>query len=818
MRWLLLAGRRALLREPLQLLIAVAGIALGVAVVVAVDVANRAARDALDDAVTRVAGAATHQVVPAGDDLPESVYRRLRVRVGVARAMPVVSGDVTVAGRRYRLLGIDPLVAGPFRTGVGAEADAPLAPMLVHGDRIAVTTATARALGVARGDVLWLDAAGGRHRVRVERVLATVGGRLDGVILTDIAAAQELLDRVGRLSRIDLIADAATAARVRGALPPGVRLFPAGQRRAGLAGMTRAFHVNLRAMSLLALAVGLFLVLNTMSFLVVRRRGMLATLRAVGATRGQVVVQVLADAARLAAAGTLLGLPLGAGLGVGLSGLVATTVDRLYLSIPTVNPWQPTALVAGALLGLAGPLAAALPAALEAAGVTPRAGLARAHLETRAWRSAGRMAAVGVLAGSAGAVVILRTSGLIGGFAGLFAVILGSALLAPAWVRLAARVGGAAGPLGWRLAVRGASASLSRTGVAVAALSVAVATVIGVATMIGSFRASVVDWLDASLRSELYIDADAGVPAGLAERVAAMPGVARVTRGARRRLAVADGELTVRGVSITAADRRAYPMVRGGPEAWRAFSEDRAVLLSEPLAARQGLGPGDALTLPTPDGPETVKVAGVYRDYANVRGTVLMRLGLFRRFWGAALLDGIGVVAAPGTDVDALAARVRARLPAGATLVDNATVRRRSLAVFDQTFRVTRVLQLLAAVVAFVGVLGALMALQLERVREFAVLRALGLTRRGLAGQVLAQSGFLGVAAGVWAVPLGLVLAWLLVAVINRRAFGWGLALELQPAALAQGVALAVAAAVLAAAWPAWRLARQIPAAGLRGD
>ncbi|WP_440996530.1 ABC transporter permease [Arhodomonas sp. SL1] len=816
MRWLLLAGRRALFRERLQLALALTGIALGVAVVVAVDLANRGAREAMAEAVTRVAGASTHQLVGVSTDLPEALYRRLRVELGIAAAMPVLEGRVSHGGRGYELLGLDPLVSGPFRTGVELSADGGLpASLLVRGDRVAVSAATARELGVGRGDRLALDTPTGTESVEVAAVLDDPQRRLDGVLVTDIAAAQELLGRVGELGRIELILADDEASQVRALLAADQQLLPAGRRQAALAGMSDAFHINLRALSLLALVVGLFLVLNTMSFLVVRRRAMLATLRAVGASRGQVVVQVLADAALLAVAGTLIGLPLGAVLGTGLSSLVAATVDQLYLSIGAVDPWQPLALVTGALLGLAGPLAAALPAAVEAASVPPRAGLARADLEVRARRTARRMAAGGLGLLVAGALLISISDGLAGGFAGLFAVILGAALLAPLWVRWLAAAGRGGG-LGWRLAVRGAAASLSRTGIAVAALSVAVATVIGVATMIASFRASVVDWLEASLRSDLYLSASEGLPEGLAGRLRARPEVARVAPSHYRELPVEDGDLPLRAVAVSEQDRGAYPLVESLDGAWRAFDTESVVLVSEPLAARKGLTPGDTLTLPAAEGPAHLEVAGVYRDYAEVRGNVLMRLALYRRLWDDRRTTGIGVVAAPDVEASALGETLRGELPAHVSVTDNRQVYRRSLAVFDQTFRVTEVLRALAAVVAFVGVLGALMALQLERAREVAVMRALGLTRRGVAVQVFGQSGFLGAAAGLWAMPLGLVLAWLLVAVINQRAFGWSLDFRIAPEALLQGLALAVVAALLAAAWPARRLALAQPARGLR--
>jgi len=422
-----------------------------------------------------------------------------------------------------------------------------------------------------------------------------------------------------------------------------------------------------------------------------------------------------------------------------------------------------------------------------------------------------------------GGAVIALSAGLVPAFIGLFALILGAALLAPA-VILA--VGGMLRPLMrgrpvGGLIVEGAVASLSRTGVAVAALSVAVAAVIGVAVMIASFRASVIDWLEGSLAADFYISAPAELTDAQGDRLADLAGVDFVSRSQWVDLATADGPVTVWALGLPAGESPEVDIRHPAVDtALEQYANDRAVLVSESFAARRGLAPGDTLGLPVDGRLVDFDVAGIYRDYASPTGAVLMRRGLYLDRYDDTGLAGIGVHAGDNVERAGLIRRLESALGGvpGARVTDNAAVFEQSLVIFDRTFAITEVLRWLAGLVAFVGVVSALMALQLDRLREFAVLRAIGLGRGGLAGLVGGQSGLLGLIAGLWAIPLGIALAALLVFVINRRAYGWTMGFELQAGPVLEGVALAVIAALLAALYPAWRAARLRLAEGLKGE
>jgi putative ABC transport system permease protein len=847
---LVAASLRHLARHPWQAGLSVLGIALGVAVVVAVDLANASARRAFELSAEGVTGRATHQVVGGPAGLDERVLARLTREAEVEAAAPVVEGWVgaaTAPGRPLQLLGVDPFSEAPFRpylargTAVGARA---LTALVTEPGAVLLARETADELGVGAGEALPLRIGGRPGAARIVGLIEPGDARtrqaLASVLVADVATAQELLGRPGRLTRIDLVAPDGPAveawlARVRAVLPPGAEIVRAAARREFVAELARAFHVNLTALSLLALTVGLFLVYNTMTFSVVQRRATLGVLRAIGVTRAEVFALVVAEALLVAVVATALGLGLGIGLARGLVRLVTRTINDLYFVVTVRDLAVSGALLAkAAALGLGATCLAALVPAVEATGVPPGAAMRRAVLEAGARRAAPRAALAGlaVLAGG-GAVVAWAGRSLVWSYVGVFAAILGAALLTPAATAviaaLAGPVLGRALGLPGRMAARGVVAALSRTGVAVAALMVAVAATVGVGVMIRSFRATVVQWLETSLAADVYVSAPSPVgtraegtlDASVIAHLARTPGVAAVGTYRAVRVGGPSGPVQLLALGLPPGDPRQFRLLQGAPDAvWPAF-RDGAVIVSEPFAYRHRLGPGGIVRLRTDRGERAFPVAGVFADYGTQQGVVVMHRGTYDGHWDDPAVSSLALVAEPGVDVAGLIARLRARAAAGGqelVIRSNRALREASLEVFDRTFAITGVLRVLATAVAAIGVLSALMALQLERTRELGVLRAQGLTPGQLWRLVLAQTGLMGAIAGALAIPVGLGLAVVLIRVINRRAFGWTLETAIAPDVLAQAAALALGAALVAGAYPAWRMARTPPAPALREE
>jgi len=837
------ATARHFVRHPWQFFLTVLGVALGVAVVVSVDVANDAAARAFALSSDSVTGRATHQIIGGPTGLDERLYVRLRTGLGVRAAAPVIEGYATVNGETLHLLGVDPFAETRVRGHLAGIDRAAISRLLTEPATVVLADVTATRLKLTPGARVMLQLGSRRPLVTVAAVIATDDqnrARFDGLMFADIATAQELLGRAGQLSWIDLSLPVgpeseALLARIRAALPATAAIVPASARGAALAQMTRAFRINLTAMSLLALLVGMFLIYNTMTFAVLQRRRLLGLLRALGVTRRELFAVITREGLLIGTLGSAFGLAAGIALGLGLIQLVARTINDHYFVVSVTTLTVGAApLVKGAALGILATLAAVLGPAREAAVTPPRQTLTRSVLEAKARAATPRLAVAGlVLIGLAFATLWLTQRNLVSAFAALFLALIGMTLTAPLLVRLAIRgstrlFGQRAGPA-TRLALRGIDAALSRTGVAIAALMLAVATTIGVGVMIASFRASVASWLDTTLRADLYVGAPslrstrnpAHLDPMLDSRIRALPGIRHVS-SARTVVIESRGRLDdVMALDVPRwfADR--FSLLHGKREqVLDAFYSGRGVLVTEPYAYHHGVGVGDTVELRTDRGPAKLTIAGVFRDYATEQGQIVLIRSLYDRLFEDPYVSTLGIWLDPGTDPQVIIAEIRAQVPRGSEVLirSNRDIRELSLAIFDRTFTITGVLRLLAVVAAMIGILSAFMALALERARELAVLRAVGFTPGQVRTLVLAQTGTMGLVAGLLAMPAGAVLAWLLIQVINRRAFGWSMDTLLPAPVFAEGLVLAVVAALAAGIYPAFRMARARTAESLREE
>ena len=840
---------RYLSRHPWQLALSILGVALGVAVVVAIDLANSSAQRAFTISTETVTGRATHQVVGGSSGLDETVYNRL-VAPGLQAKAPVVEGYVSVpgdaareAGRPLQLLGIDPFSEAPFRAFVaptdGASAPETFELLLKRPGSVILSEDMATALGTGVGQALETQVSGRSAQLEVVGVIVpgdeASRRALDGLLIADIATAQEVLGMVGRLSRIDLITDDAAAEQLRALLPSGVDIATPEARTATIAQLTRAFEINLTALSMLALVVGMFLIYNTVTFSVVQRRVLIGTLRCVGVTRREIFALIMLEALLVGLAGSLAGVCLGVLLGRGLVGLVTQTINDLYFAVSVRGVFiAPATLAKGLLLGVGATLAAAAVPANEATNTPARAVLRRSSVEERIRRAVPKLLLAGIALFVVGAgLLLLPTRSLVVSFTALFCFVVGSSLLTPgitvALMHLLRPVLGRVWGLLGRMAARDVVGALSRTSVAIAALMVAVSVTVGVGIMVGSFRQTVIAWLDISLQADVYISppglaanrVDATLDPAVVEAVRPLAGVA-ATSSYRGIITDSEfGRVQLLGLDLAEQGEAAYRFVAGDPRTIIAEWRAGGALVSEPFAYRHGVpSRGGRITLRTDQGPQTVPIVGVFYDYASEQGTVMLPMETFRQWYSDRMLSSIALYAEPGQDVDQLveAARVRSAGIQQLLIRSNVGLRQATLEVFDRTFAITSVLQLLATTIAFVGILSALMALQLERARELGVMRANGLTPRQLWGVVLGQTGLMGLTAGLLALPVGVLVAGVLVFVINRRSFGWTLELTISPGVLLQAVVLALAAALLAGLYPALRMARTPPALALREE
>lgn len=831
-----------LLRHPWQLALALLGICIGVAVIVAVDLATESSRKAFALSMETLTGQATHQVIGGPRGVQESLYVQWRVKHGFRGMAPVVEGRVKLNGVDVRVLGIDLFAEQQIRSfslevadddGTSADSVQTLfGSLLTDPGAALMSRETAAMLGISTGDGFEVQSG---VRVFQGSLLGQIGGDpsllLGELVIVDIAVAQQWLDMAGRLSRIDVRIPAGDPGRLESLeelLPPGIQLLEASGRTRSMTEMSTAFMTNLSAMSLLALLVGLFLIYNSVSFAVLQRRGLIGVLRALGVTRGQTFTLILTEGLALGLIGAVMGVLLGIWLGDYLLVLVSRSINDLYFRV-TVTDVSISAftLVKGLAAGLGATLVSALIPAFEAASYPPRLALARSVIEQRGRQTVPILALFGMALGLA-AVFLLRISGshLVAGLSAVFMLILGFALCVPLAVRvmatslapLAGRLGGTSA----RLAVSGIEANLSRTGVAIVALAVAVSATIGVSVMVESFRGSVSTWLDRTLQSDLYVAASgSSLDPSLIRELVQTQGVA--AHSSSRRVWLESPEGRVRLFVLQLAPGR-YPgseILDADPvRAWNGFEHEDGVMVSEPLAYRRGVGAGDTIRLVTGSGERAFNIVGTFRSYDVNGGAVLISRSSYDRFWDDPAIDSIGLTLVPGAKpadvMNQLKAVAKDRQPL--VMRSDAEIRELSLRVFDRTFIITDVLYWLATGVAFIGILGAMLALQMERARELAVMRALGMTPFQLGGMVTTQTAVIGLFSGLAAVPLGLVMAWMLIDVINRRAFGWQMDILLSWQVLAVAIAFSIVAAFLAGIYPSWRAAASSPALAMREE
>jgi putative ABC transport system permease protein len=831
-----------LLRHPWQLALAVLGISIGVAVIVAVDLANSSSKKAFLLSMDAVTGKATHQIIGGLSDIDEDLYVELRVQHGIRSIAPIVEGYVTINERSLQVLGVDLFAEQEMRAfssqltpedaSDATQAQSVFREMLTRPGAVMMSQPTADALGLTTGDHFEV-LAGGKIRPAIlsgTYKSATETG-LGSLFTTDIATAQAWFDKANRLSRIDVRItdeDAGLEDRLEKLLPGDTTLLATATRTRTTTEMSAAFMTNLAAMSLLALLVGLFLIYNSVSFSVLQRRRLIGILRALGTTRRQVITLVLTETAGIGLIAATLGVMAGIWLGGELLGLVSQSINDFYFRVTVTDVSISTSSVTkGVVAGIGAALVAAVVPAIEASSYRPRLSLTRSALEQQTRRLLPFVALAGVVT-IALAMVVLAFSGrgLVAGLISVFMLILGFALCVPLVVKAAAhflspiakRLGGV-----WaRLAVADIGSSLSRTGVAIVALAVAVSATIGVSVMVDSFRGSVSDWLEQTLQADIY----AGMRRGtldpvLLKELSQISGVVAFSSNRRSWHEDENGRTQVLATKMAPGSYAGTEILDANPkEVWSLFERDDVVLVSEPYAYRNQVTPGDSVALRTASGKTEFRIIATYQSYDINAAALLMSRQTYDRHFDDSGVDSIGLYLDDGVDVADVIAQMEAISRGRQELLINSNVKIRelSLQIFDRTFVITDVLYWLAVGVAFIGILGAMLALQLERARDFAVLRALGMTQLQLGGMITLQTSIIGLLSGLAAIPLGLVMAYVLIEVINRRAFGWQIDMAIAPDILLSAVLFAVVAALLAGIYPAWRTAQSQPALAMREE
>lgn len=798
-------------RHPVQGLAWVCGLLLATALWSGVQALNAQARDSYDRAAGLFEGAALPSLVARdGGRLAEEDYGALR-RQGWP-VSPLLEGRVRLetldaSSGRFTLMGIDPLTLPPeAAAGQAVEAaEQALVAFLVEPGVTLVSPDTLRELGVATGTQLRTD------RGTLLPPLAVNADLPPGTLLMDIGFAQQVLQAEGSLSRLLLPEDPQWLHR---SLPEELAAqlrWQAGQSEDDLARLTDSFHLNLTALGLLAFAVGLFIVHGATGLAFEQRRGLLRTLRACGVPQRLLLAGLLGELLVLATVAGLLGLLLGYGIAAWLLPDVSASLQGLYgARVGNQLRLEPIWWLSGLGMALGGALLSASTSLWQAARL-PVLALARSEAWRQRQASVLRLqVAVGLIFLALAPMLLWGGSGLVPAFAGLAALLLGAALCLPAVLALCLHLGQrlARGPLSqWFWAE--SRQQLARLSLALMALLLALAANIGVGGMVESFRLTFTGWLEQRLAAEVYVNAE---DAGDARRIEAwlqeQPEITAILPTHQATVRYGGWPLELNGIRPHATYEDHWPVLELRPGGWFNLAAGQGALVSEQWVRTHGGGPGTEITL-SGERDWTLTIEGVYADYGNPRPQMLVAGSALQAWYTGPLQQGFSLRLPPEQAND-LVERARDELSLqGTAVIDQASVRQFSEQVFERTFVATGALNLLTLGVAGMALFISLLTLSHSRLPQLAPLWAQGVTPRQLALLEGARTLWLALLTVVLAIPLGLLLAWVLVAVINVEAFGWRLPLYFFPGQWLGLAGLGLVSALLATAWPVWRLSRQ---------
>ena len=801
---------KALLRlyraHPWLLLMSLAGLMLGVTLVVAIELLNHSARTNFVAARSQLAGEANYRLAPEGG-LDEQLYVYLVRSQPALDAMPELHAWLKdEQGRSFQLLGMDLFNPGPLRRLFGEQPGREPDFTLSRADSVWLSAPEAKRLGWSPGQSrpFVLGADGESPRTLTLTLAGTFepgAVPMERLLVTDIGLAQPLLGKEGRLDRIVFKLSEAEAPTLQTALQAALPNKPLWLEPISPAldasQLGDALALNLSALSLLAMAVGLFLVFNAQRFVQSVRRPQLAQLIILGMPPSRVLRWLALELSILATIGTLLGLLLGSLLALALMGQLTQALADLYGPNPIdLLRLSPASLIKALLIGLAGTLAANLPGWWQLLRQSPlelREGNSRPPVYP--WRR--RLLAIAILL-LCTLCLLLPQTGLGGALFVAGGWLLAMALWLPDALRaLLGRLRGH-GPLSIRLGVAETQYHLDRTAIAVMALQLAIAAAIGIGVMVSSFRSSVEIWLGQRLAADLYVSAPKGVAGSrghLSEQtLTAILAEPQVSAASRRAVLPARWQghpIEWAQMDVIPELQAAYPLLAGR---WPATPDE--VLASEPLTVRLGVKVGQTLDVTGEQGPRQFTVTGVYQDYGSDKGQIL------HAFEGGAVQS----LALFSADPERLGDRLRARLGESVNLLPAPAIHAAALRVFDQTFVVTELLKLLILGIAFVGIGSAFMVLGLARRGELQTLQSLGIGPRHCRRLLVWQGAGLGLLTALLALPVGYGLAWVLIDVVNPRAFGWRLAFEAAPLHAATALLLAPVCGALAS----WYAARRV--------
>jgi putative ABC transport system permease protein len=819
--------------------LSIAGIALGVGVFVSVQMAIYTAIESFNASVDHVSGKSNLQVTSFGRGFSEEVYLSVKRVPGVKAATPVIQYVSKIdepIGEPLYLLGIDAFSDKPFREYQFHEAEEDGLLFLKNPHSIAITEKLANRHGLKRGNEITLVVGSKRVALTITNLLKMEGpaNSLEGNFgLIDIASAQEALEKVGLIDRIDLIVDKSVSietieSELKKVIPPGVEVRRSDTRSGQIEKMVSAFHLNLTALSFISLIVGMFLIYNAISVSVIQRRREIGILRSVGLTRPQVLSLFIGEAALIGCLGSLAGLGIGIGLAKAMLYLVSRTITVLYILVKAEHLLiSPFVLMAGFGMGMLASILSSIGPAREASKIAPKEALALGTLETKIKIRLGYLSLIGI-----GLLILSFILALqkpifhrpLFGFLAALLILIGVSFLIPSITTLLNRLiapilrflFGSEG----KLASRYIHDSMARTVITIAALMTALSMLISISIMILSFRKTVDLWVEQSINGDVFIfpgsysitGYSALLPLEVSRALPSLPGVKAVDsfraleveyQGYPAIIAAVDGQVFL--------NLKVIRFTRGEPRAiLQQFASGQAVLVTESFSLRHHVKAGDRIRLNTPQGEKEFPISGVFYDYSSDWGMVLMEKKVYQSLWNDETLHSAGIYLKEGVSQQDFKKIIRERYskPYRLFVVSHRELRNEVLKIFDQTFAITYALEFIAIIVAILGIINSLNALIIERQRDIGIVRAVGGFRKQVQKATLIEAGMIGFFSHILGLLCGFLLSVLLIYVINKQSFGWTIQFTIPLRSLIESWLVVMVTSIGAGFIPARRAAR----------
>jgi putative ABC transport system permease protein len=797
-------------RHPMQLATLLIGLISATALWSGVQALNQQARTSYDRAAATFGGTRTAMLVGNAATFPQKLFIDLR-RAGWP-VSPVLEGRIQIGGRSLRLLGIEPITLPAQVGNAPTIGRSDLQSFVVPPGQMLVAAETLDDLKLDEGATPQANDGTTLPPLRVQPQLVS------GVLVVDIGIAQKLLKMPDQVSRLLIGKDKGARAPLQSIAGDTLR-YVEPDTETDLERLTDSFHLNLTAFGLLSFFVGLFIVNSAIGLAFEQRLPMLRTLRACGVSARMLNTVQVAELVSLALLAGLAGLVCGYFIAAALLPDVAASLRGLYgAQIPGQLTLKPAWWLAGVAISILGALVAAAASLIKAIRLP-----VLASAQPQAWQQAQRrwlrfQSAAALIVFIAAALFLWFGDSLISGFTVLAALLLGAALLLPAILERVLSLGERAATLPlpkWFFA--DSRQQLSGLSLALMALLLALAVNVGVGTMVESFSRTFVTWLDGRLAADVYVSARDDkqaieIKAWLRDR----PEVQAILPGGRADTQFAGAPIEVLGLPDHATYRDQWPLLQQVKNAWVRLRAGDAAFISEQLARRQNLAIGDRIEVPAPGGNWPLEIIGIYADYGNPKGQITVNYAALTRRFPGIPQTRFGLRVAP-ENIFALVSAMKEKFALDdRNLTDQATMKTESKRIFSRTFAVTAALNTFTLGVAGIALLTSLLTLANSRLPQLAPLWAIGVTRQRLALIELLKTMSVALITALLALPLGLLVAWCLIAVVNVKAFGWRLPFHVFPLQLIELLGVALAAALCAALLPVLRLARMQPAALIR--